>query len=113
MTLWNERHQIQTVVARFREQYSGRLDLPIFDGSFPRDILTKLERLDPETATTDDVAAIIGNRMWAEPLSCHECRKTSWNCVELGEPPEIESSTARICPDCLRLALSLASEQQK
>jgi hypothetical protein len=54
-----------------------------------------------------DVDRIIGNKTWTS-LHCHECDESCDVAVRLGEDPDYESSTARICLACLRKALALA-----
>ena len=96
-----ERDQVRGVAAAWKRQY------PKGYGDEFNAIGKALERLDVETATAEDVAAIIGNHSWALPRRCHECGKESWDLVMLGKEPDYESSTARICRDCLKAALAL------
>jgi len=41
---------------------------------------------------------------------CDECKKYYNNVVELGEEPDYDSATARICGECLRKAAALLEE---
>jgi predicted Fe-S protein YdhL (DUF1289 family) len=77
------------------------------DGRTVGEIADRLDALDPETATVEDVALVMGNRSWACQQPCDECGEYSWSCVELGEEPDYESCTATICEGCLRKALAL------
>lgn len=98
------RDQVRTVADRWANVY-GR-------GSYRQDkidILAKLRTLDVETATAEDVAAIIGNGSWVCQRRCHECNIDTYDAVELGEPPDYESATATICRSCLVAALDLLS----
>lgn len=52
----------------------------------------------------DDVDAAIGNGSWTE-CRCDECRGLFEEVVEVGQEPDYESATARICKGCLTMAL--------
>jgi hypothetical protein len=67
----------------------------------------ELAALDVETATAADVAEIVGNGSWVGKNICNACKAETWDAVQLGEPPDCESSTVTICADCLRSALRL------
>ena len=106
MKLETMRGQVRSVAQRWRAQYGkGRMH-----GADKQEIQRRLDALDVETATAADVTAIIGNSSWAGPHECHECRVTTWDAVELGEPPDYESRTATICIDCLRKAVALVEQ---
>lgn len=70
----------------------------------------RLRSLDLETCTPDDIAVIIGNKSWTH-LCCDECENDVNAVVELGQEPDYESRTARVCLDCVKNALSLGSAQ--
>lgn len=111
MNLLSERNQVRTVAERWKRQYPD-LWRPAVAGKNgePRrrgDILAELSGLDNDTATAADVAEIVGNSFWCCAMACHECGQSSWDVVELGEEPDWESSTVRICIDCLRKAVAL------
>jgi hypothetical protein len=59
------------------------------------------------TPDPDAVDRIIGNDSWTSVDRCSECDKDSEVIVRLGQEPNYESSTAWICPACLRQALAL------
>lgn len=104
MQLLDERHQVRTVAQRWRAQYGG--------GSYGADrrgrmVGDELAALDVETATAADVAEIVGNGSWVGKNICNACKAETWDAVQLGEPPDCESSTVTICADCLRSALRL------
>ena len=72
-------------------------------------ILRKLEALG-DYPTADQIDATIGNTSWTSVGCCHECGKEdSPVLIQLGEEPDYESATAKICPECLQKALDLAS----
>jgi hypothetical protein len=66
--------------------------------------------LDPETATVEDVASAIGFVGWITEMECNECLRIVDLVVELGEEPDYESRTARICVACLTKALIAVHE---
>lgn len=114
MIVLTERHQVRSVVKRWREQYGYIVNDPSKDVTSTRsrlEILRELEVLDLETASAADVAAIIGNTSWAHPVKCDECGKRSWSCVQLGEDADYDSSFACVCPDCLQSAIALATSE--
>jgi hypothetical protein len=89
-----------STAAKWADRYS--------DNSWGQDKLDILKRLlalesNPEP---DQVDSIIGNASWTA-TKCDECGTQGIEVVELGEEPDYESSTACICKDCLRRALSL------
>ena len=107
MKLLNERCQIRNVARSWRSQYGS--------GTYGGDkrkrmVGDELKALDAETATSADVAEIVGNGSWVRMNTCHECGKETWHAVQLGQPPDYESSTATICGDCLRAALRLLGD---
>jgi hypothetical protein len=55
----------------------------------------------------DDVDSLTENSSWTDVGSCNECNLESDTLIELGEEPDYESSTAYICPACLKKALQL------
>lgn len=103
MKLETMRGQVRSVAQRWRVQYGNVSQ----HGADKQEIQRKLDALDVETATDADVTAIIGNNSWVGPPECHECGVTTWDAVELGQPPDYESRTATICIDCLRKAVAL------
>ena len=97
MELFNKQESIRSIAQRWRAQYPSSKD----------DIYIKLQALDTTTATTEDIAAIIGNSAWVATPECDECGTATWSVVELGQPPAYDSHTACICAACLRKALNL------
>jgi hypothetical protein len=75
-----------------------------------RNIGEELLALKPETVTASNVSEIIGND-WCHKRECNECGNQTWDIVEIGEPPDYESSTARVCLDCLKKAVHLIENQ--
>lgn len=55
-----------------------------------------------------EVSSIIGNDTWTQN-KCNGCNQDCQLVVILGEPPDYESSTARICPSCLEKAVKLVT----
>lgn len=107
MKLITERELIRGVAAAWRRQY--RRDQGLHGGASSEDIARRLEALDTETSTGSDVAAITGNTGWTEVPACDECGTWGPVVVQIGEPPDYESSTAEICPACIARASALLS----
>jgi hypothetical protein len=63
-----------------------------------------------ENPDLDAVDAAIGNGSWTLVPACSECGREAEEVVELGEPPDYESSTAYVCRGCLARALGLLRE---
>lgn len=67
--LISERDKIRGVAKRWASQYKD------YNGGDPegkKAITRKLSKLNPETATPDDVERIIGNRSWTN-IQCAQC----------------------------------------
>ena len=105
MKLMSERNQVRGIAKRWRAEYGHYTD-------WKQDVSRTLEAIDDETATAAEVAAIIGNKSWAEPQTCHECGEASWDVVQVGEEPGYESATALICVHCLRKAIALVTGEK-
>lgn len=99
MELVFSRQNIINVAARWHQQYS--------DGLYPALIIIgeRLAALDLESATPDDVAAIIGNKSWSH-FTCHECGTSGLDrAVRLGGEFD---DRLDYCASCLRAAAALA-----
>ena len=111
MKLITTRGQIRTVAQRWREAYraevEGRKESEYFDKAKAH---RQLAALDPETATADQITAIIGNSSWTS-LKCDDCDQSVGTVVQLGQEPDYESSTANVCTDCLRKAVALVDAE--
>ena len=103
MKTCRERDQVRTAAQRWRVQYR-------YGSQIQHDISSRLDLLDPETASAGDVSEIVGNTSWADRKRCDECGQQSWDIVEIGEEPDYESRTCYVCADCLRAALRLLEE---
>ncbi|HEV2178390.1 MAG TPA: hypothetical protein VGW33_14485 [Terriglobia bacterium] len=96
------RSQIREVYKRWKDQYAG--DYWATDKE-KMEILAKLRQLPKDTATADQVKAIIGNESWACEQECDECEKRYPMVIEFGERREC---TVRICLSCLKSAVRAA-----
>jgi hypothetical protein len=103
MRVITKRSLIRQVAAHWKAQYSHG-EPKAFVG-----VGERLAALDPETATVGDVSAIIGHDGWTRNR-CDECKFDSMLVVELGEEPDYESSTARICWSCIQKAVAMSLE---
>lgn len=114
MNLITQRMLIRAVAAKWRKQYEPFKNYaPLFSARMglshdltKRQIAEKLDAIDGETATADDVANIIGSRSWTR-LECHECNRDVDAVVEVGEAPDYESRTAQLCRECAEKAASI------
>lgn len=100
--LITERELIRGVARRWAEQYGPRWDR---HDAHKREIYDRLLKLDPETCSAADVAAIIGNSSWTH-IGCNGCGNDVTSAVEVGAPRDYDSSTATLCADCVREALA-------
>lgn len=103
MTVTTERDRIREVAERWARQYPpGPETLPRH-----RAITKRLRALDPETATSAEVEAIIGNESWTTDR-CNECKEwTHGWAIMVGDEPNYESSTATLCLGCARKVAAL------
>lgn len=110
MILLNERNQVKQAIEDWCSQY-GLSGTHLLDKR-GRKVGEELMAMDPETATSDEVAEIIGSTVWVQKKTCDECGKDSWDCVELGEEPAFcETRTAIVCKDCLKAAIRLFGDE--
>lgn len=103
MKLITERDKIREAIVDFRDAYG--------DGSYPADergiaVGAELAKLDADSVSVDVVNELIGNGFWTY-LQCDECSSYVTAIVELGQEPDWESNTARICSVCIEKAFSL------
>ena len=94
-----------TALERYIKQYPEPFTFR--DGSNSSDIIAGLRELG-EQPNPDDVDRVVGNRSWTEVPLCDECGKTDYVVIEIGEPLDYESATARVCWTCLLVACALA-----
>lgn len=118
MNLTTKRELIRAVASRWRQQYEPFSDdRPMFSWrtgvtSPPlnkKQIAEKLDTLDGETATAEEVAAIIGNESWTR-LTCDECGLDVDSVLTVGQAPDYESRTASICQDCAAKVAAISWE---
>jgi hypothetical protein len=119
----NEREQVRSVASRWKSQYPQ--DVEVLGDERSDDIFAKLEQLNLETATAQDVAAIIGNPSWVCPQRCNECEKRSFEAFALlalfhslasqrcNECEKRSFDCVRLGEECLRTALGLIEENRK
>lgn len=103
MRLVTERDLIRGVAEAWKHQYP-----PHLTNEEKRTIGYRLSVLDGDTATADDIEAIIGNRSWTR-LKCDECGVEAKAVIEVGQELDYESRTAELCADCARKAAALAA----
>lgn len=91
------RDRIRGVAELWRHQYCNGVP------SHFAHVQDALDALDKDTATADDVAAIIGNSSWTN-LTCGVCECDVEKVVRLGDPERIDSDPLLVCGDCLSQA---------
>jgi hypothetical protein len=114
MKLTTQRDLIRAVAARWRQQYEPFThDTPLFSvrnvyrqAISNKEIAETLDAIDAETATPEDIAAIIGNESWTR-LSCDECGKDTDAVLTVGQEPDYDSHTASLCRSCVKRAFSI------
>lgn len=91
MKIITQRGQLRTSVETLKRHYPD-------DAEFAK--------LDSETVTAQQLRELLySNRDWMP--TCNECGTPAPLIVQVGEPPDIESATAGLCPGCLEKARSL------
>ena len=101
MELTTKSMLISSVVSRWKMQYyrGGQ-----WTHSGKEEIYENLKS--EEHLTEENITKIIGNSSWTKN-ACDECGKDSDKLVVIGQAPDYDSSTASICPDCLKKAIDL------
>lgn len=56
--------------------------------------------------TPDAVDKVIGNKLWTY-CTCDECKQSCDAVVRIGDEPDYDSATARVCRSCIEKALAL------
>lgn len=108
MRLLDERSQIKATISHWLEYLPQWLPSPTHAIQ-----LAAFQKLNPETATTEDVAKAKEGFASIEKNTCGECGVEDWDIVEIGEPPNYESWTAYLCLDCLEKAVTLLREHKR
>ena len=93
MFLITKRFNIQNVAKRWKDQYQR------YNDADKMRKLAKLEALDPDKATEDDVTKIIGNISWTE-IKCDECQQSTDAAMILGSKTDNER-TVTVCMNCV------------
>lgn len=102
MQLITTKYLLKELPNRYKAQYTKN---QIFDNGLSSENIIAL--LEGESELTKERAnEIIGNTSWTQN-NCDECGKDSDSVVQLGQEPDYDSSTANICFDCLRKAITL------
>lgn len=99
MQLVTARGLIRGVYAAWTRQYKADR----------QDVAERLLSIDFETATADDIEAIIGNRSWTN-IRCNECGKEELEAAVHFDDDD-EYSYIRLCRDCIDDAAALLRRQ--
>jgi len=117
MEITTQRDLIRVVAKRWRDTYEPfeQWDMrPTIFGPAQdkKAIALKLDKLDPETATPEDVAAVIGNESWTR-LTCDECGQDVAAILTVGQELDYGSQTASICRKCAEKVTAISWENSK
>ena len=104
MRLMDERNQIRFAISDWIRSYG--LDRTYAADKRGRMVGTELQALDPDKATREEVAEIIGNDNRVSQTRCSECGVKSWGIVEVGEF-DFDCDSTYLCESCLEKALNL------
>ena len=99
MKLITERDLIRNVLDSWCAQYPEKIGENY-------QIMKKLMDLNRETATSEEVNAIIGNETWTS-INCDQCGKYVSLAVIVGQEPDVDSNTVIVCDRCLNYAYDL------
>ena len=110
MRIITARDKIRTVVTCWKQTYHGgsgaaARGAPAWTpyGLDKKAVYDRLLTLDLETATEDDVAAIIGNDTWTRLGTCNECGSdVRRRGVALGEGQDHEDGPTILCFKCAK-----------
>lgn len=105
MRLITTRDKIRDVAECWKQQYCASDGWWVVYGNPQPDVIYERLLALPDTATERDVAAIIGNDSWTR-LMCDECGHNVNALVVFGEKPVGQTAFIRLCPDCLRYAVT-------
>ncbi len=98
------------MIASIADRWKASYYYPVsggWDGRDKKEIYDRLVKERPTTAAP--IAEIIGDDSWTR-LPCDGCNQDSELLVTVGAEPDYDSSTASICPTCLRAALALVPQ---
>jgi hypothetical protein len=105
MSVITLRQVIKDVPKRWRGQYG--------DGRYGRDkleILKRLDALDAENCSADDINAAIGNSSWTN-LQCDSCQEQKERIIRIGDDPDYEARWQDLCVDCLNKAVAMLAKE--
>lgn len=106
-TLITRQLNADSTAARWKAKYVDKTTRYVGDA---KAVHAQLVALGP-TPNPDDVDRIIGNTSWTRVgLVCNGCGEESDRIVQVGEEPDYESRTARLCAKCLDEAVRTMRE---
>lgn len=101
---------IKNIARNWKQQYwsnSGWNNVVAINGKTKEQTYNQLQRL--KNPTEEQITEIIGNSSWTQN-ECHQCGRDVLMVVEVGQEPDWESHTARLCIDCIEADLKLLKE---
>lgn len=108
MKLVQQRDVIRGVRERWLHQYRYSKDSDMIGLHTRRsvgEIRTRVQALDLETCSVDDVNQAIGASGWADN-ACDFCDGTHETTVQMGDEPDYKARYLNVCKPCLGRALS-------
>lgn len=106
---WDRKRCAAWAASKWWNQYYHNIRTKGFNWDRNLEIYDGLVSLGPDP-NPDDVDRIIGNSSWSWPGSCGGCGTTCDKVVVVGEKPDYDSHTARLCKDCVLEALHAFEE---
>lgn len=103
MRLIKRKELVRGVIDNWRAAYYNGRNGTWKHGDDKRVIYEKLVALGP-SASADEVDAAIGNGSWTS-CRCDECDTEVEAVIQVGQEPDYESATAKLCLDCVKNAL--------
>lgn len=101
--------QIRAAAANWRKEYPPR-QLVGVPPRWADEVYASLLALDLETATEEQVTAVVGDDRWIMRALCDECPGQIDAVVEIGMEPSFESATVYLCAACVGRLFHLCEE---
>ena len=102
---FSQRKEIKSVAYRWRAQYPTDIKTAVSESTAA--VQTKLDALDLNTCSADEIDAIIGTKGWAS-LFCSVCCEYHSKGIIFNNHGD---SSCNVCRSCLRAALSVLDHQ--
>ena len=108
----NERNQIRKIVKKWEYSINNPCwGIAVWSKEKQNEILNELKTLNLETCSSHDIKEITG-RDEIQQCECDHCGEYSWDTLLIGQEPDYDSSTARVCLSCLEEAVKFIKESK-